>query len=234
MRGPARRRGGRRAPARARARRPRARCLSRQQRRTVTAGASGATLRVACGAASRCRRAASRRASPRRRAWSNGALGGGADRGGAGRRRGSTQTMSSLGLEQERGARVVRDRRRRARSAAARAAATMRGRGPSRVSGSARSVVHSAAAAAPAREHSRLISPRCSSSEVKYVYGESWAYSRPDAGIGEQRRSRSRRAGGRACAGRRRSSRRARSPRTARDARRPGSPPSASSAKKPP
>ena len=34
-------------------------------------------------------------------------------------------------------------------------------------SGDARSVSHSAAAAAPAREHSRLISPRCSASDVK-------------------------------------------------------------------
>ena len=32
-----------------------------------------------------------------------------------------------------------------------------------------RSVSHSAAAAAPAREHSSEISPRCSSAEVKYV-----------------------------------------------------------------
>src|SRR5215211_3837230 len=48
--------------------------------------------------------------------------------------------------------------------------------------GSARSVVHSAAAEAPAREHSRLISPRWSLSEVKYVYGESCAYRRPTAG----------------------------------------------------
>ena len=49
-------------------------------------------------------------------------------------------------------------------------------------SGTALSVSHSAAAAAPAREHSRLISPRCSSSDVKYVYGLSWAYRRPTPG----------------------------------------------------
>ena len=57
---------------------------------------------------------------------------------------------------------------------------------PSRVSGSARSVVHSAAAAAPAREHSRLISPRCSSVgrevRVRRVVG----VEAPDAGIAEQ------------------------------------------------
>ena len=51
-------------------------------------------------------------------------------------------------------------------SAAARAAPTT-APSPSRSSGNTRSVVHRAAAAAPAREHSRLISPRCSWSDVK-------------------------------------------------------------------
>ena len=67
--------------------------------------------------------------------------------------------------------RSTSDRRRRAANAsAARRAAVTTG-----FSGTARSVSHSAAAAAPAREHSRLISPRCSASDVKYVYGESCA-----------------------------------------------------------
>ena len=44
---------------------------------------------------------------------------------------------------------------------------------PSLVSGNNRCVAQSATAAAPAREHSRLISPKCNSFEVKYVYGES-------------------------------------------------------------
>src|SRR5882724_1780627 len=53
---------------------------------------------------------------------------------------------------------------------------------PARASGNNFCVAHSAAAAAPGREHSRLISPRCSSAELKYVYGESCLYSRPTAG----------------------------------------------------
>jgi hypothetical protein len=44
---------------------------------------------------------------------------------------------------------------------------------PSGVNGNTLLVSHRAPAAAPAREHSRLISPRCRSSDVKYVYGES-------------------------------------------------------------
>src|SRR5882724_4321943 len=69
---------------------------------------------------------------------------------------------------------------------------------PARASGNNFCVAHSAAAAAPGREHPRLISPRCSSAELKYVYGESCLYSRPTAGsrktprriLGEVRRQR--------------------------------------------
>src|SRR6266550_425680 len=35
---------------------------------------------------------------------------------------------------------------------------------------------------APRLEHSRLISPKCNSAELKYVYGESCLYSRPMRG----------------------------------------------------
>src|SRR5205814_3079797 len=53
---------------------------------------------------------------------------------------------------------------------------------PPRPNGNNFCVAQSAAAAAPGREHSKLISPRCNSAELKYVYGESCLYNFPAPG----------------------------------------------------
>src|SRR5277367_2848365 len=58
-------------------------------------------------------------------------------------------------------------------TAAAREASSPAANSPPRISGNRRWVDQSATAAAPGREHSRLISPKCKSCEEKYVYGES-------------------------------------------------------------
>src|SRR5579863_4506356 len=68
------------------------------------------------------------------------------------------------------------------RSAASLPFSSPRANSPSRSSGSSFCVAHSAAAAAPGREHSRLISPKCNSAELKYVYGESCLYNFPTPG----------------------------------------------------
>ena len=74
------------------------------------------------------------------------------------RRRRQVGDDVQLGLEVERASRP---------GCAAKATAARRAALTNGASGTPRSVSQSAAAAAPAREHSRLISPRCSSSDVK-------------------------------------------------------------------
>ena len=81
-------------------------------------------------------------------------------------RRAKTQTMSSSGSTTS----AISSRREAAANREpGRACAASWAPSPSRVSGSARSVAQSAAAAAPAREHSSVVSPGCSSREEKYV-----------------------------------------------------------------